>query len=1053
MSIPLHDLPELRATFLKDSRGLLETVAKQLASLAQSAPDFSAIPLLRNAVHSLRGAAAMVGAEKLTSLVIDYERLIEVADSFKLTAPERARQVYLFLQAELARIEKAIQATVDGRIEDASQCYDAVHSGALASWGDYFYASLPDNKKIEKTVSKPAPKAARVGPKNGNESSDADKIARDFLKSLESEGKGRSTSPANVTPAPTAAATSVPEAVAAVPAEQIDPEMLNYFVLETTESLAQVENLILVWEKTPDDAKVAFSIFRLVHTVKGAANSLGLNRIGRLLHSLEDLLETQVVDRAFTHVTELVEIILGVADTVRALVREAESGTLDAVATTRIASLDQRIKILAGLELAPLRAQATEAAVLAPAQDVISTIIPVLPALEPVSQPAAPLEETAMVTPIAEAPIQPPVAQAEKTSWSEKAESPHHQTIRVESGRLDLLMNLIGELVISRSRIEKKLGDIARLKEEMFFGKTRLFQAINEFQERYEYSRPRFERNRITPSNVNSNELLPRTGREIHPPATPGQLSGFSDLEFDQYDEFNILARTLMEIGTDTGEIFAQLTRLFDAFGEETDQFNKITTRLQDEITHVRMIPLTLLFQRLKRSSRDAARKENKEINFVTQDNDARLDKLIVDQLYTPLLHIVRNAVSHGIEAKEERAASGKSEVGEIQLRAVCEANQIVIELADDGRGLDFNAIRETAIQRGLLASNAVITNEDLTSFIFQPGFTTASNVTDVSGRGVGLDVVRQEIARLGGTVHVRSVKGTGCTFVIHLPLTLAINQAMFVGAGDQIFALPLNFIERVQDRQLKDITVSGQQELVQTPEGVVPFIRLGRILNLPDDKDGGAIVMARVADRRVAIGVDHILRKQNIVVKPLGPLLQTHPLFSGATLEGDGKVVMIVDLPRVFDTDWSTDFDAGSDVADGDLPSTMSQSIRPTILVVDDSLSVRKVIEKHLHSLQFNVVLAVDGLDALEKLRTNQISLVLTDLEMPRMHGFELIAEMRRHEVSRRIPIIVVTSRDAEKHRVRATSLGANDYIIKPFSRDQLAEYIQRHLASASAK
>jgi chemosensory pili system protein ChpA (sensor histidine kinase/response regulator) len=1042
MSIPFQDMPELRATFEADANGLITLATEQLAGLNQSAPNFSLAASLRNTIHSLRGASAMIGAQVLTALVDDYERLIEIADSFRLSAPERAQKAYFFLQNQLPHLRQAVRAILDDQAEDCKRCYDLVHSGILASWGGYFYASEPEDSGTapHETGSKPAPKAPRPGAKGtGGRRGDDDQIAREFLSSLGVE--------TTVPPAPPASPAPEPPAAA----EQIDPEMLTYFVLETNESLAQIEGLVLAWEKDPGDFKVAHSVFRLVHTVKGAANSLGLVRIGRLLHGLEDLLESHVVDRVFPRLAELIEVILGVADVIKALVREAETGVIDPANTPKLTTLGRRIQTLANTSLTPLRVAAAEEA---PAPPVSVSVAPAPAAalpLNPEPSQAASSESPKPEPAVAQTPKATPEPAVAKPEVPERAEPLEHQTIRVDSDRLNLLMNLIGELVISRSRLEKKLTDISRLKEEMFFGKTRLLQAITEFQDRYEYSRPVLERNRLAKSENELSSPPTEVNRLAGSEAKAENLSGFSELEFDQYDEFNILARTLMEIGTDTGEIIAQLNRFFDAFGEETDQFSKITARLQDEITHVRMMPLTMLFQRLKRAARDASRKEHKDINFGTTENDARLDKLILDQLYTPLLHIVRNAVSHGIEAEEDRLAAGKPAGGQIRIRAACEANQVVLEVSDDGRGLDLKAIRAAAISRGLLHEGAEADDEALTQFIFQPGFTTAVNVTEVSGRGVGLDVVRQEIARLSGTVHVRSVLGQGCTFVIHLPLTLAINQAMFITAGDQTCALPLNFVERVQDGQTKDLVLSGQQELVRTPEGMVPLLSLRRLLNLPGAAEGEAIVLARVADRRVAIGVDQILRKQDIVVKPLGPLLQEHALFSGATLGGDGQVVMILDLPRVLENERSEGLPGDSAGIQTTLLNEPGDPSRPLILVVDDSLSVRKVIEKHLHSLQFRVELAVDGLDALEKLRIRPASLVLTDLEMPRMHGFELIAEMRRQEAFRAIPVIVVTSRDADKHRRRATALGANDYIIKPFSREQLAEYINRHLAKAT--
>jgi chemosensory pili system protein ChpA (sensor histidine kinase/response regulator) len=1037
MSSPFHDLPALRATFESDANGLVASAGDHLAALNQPAPDFAQAGQLRYTMHSLRGAAAMIGAKTLTSIVEDYERLLEIAESFKLTAPERAVEIYAFLQNQLGNVRYAIHATVNDQSEEATRCFDLVHAGVLATWGKYFY---PPNQEATVAVAEEKPEAKtdhkihRPHSKNGSRQANTDAIGREFLSSLGVE------TPA-ATPQPPA-----PIDVSASLAEKVDPEMLNYFVLETSESLTQIEGSLLSWEKNPEDTKTAQSVFRLVHTVKGAANSLGLVRIGRLLHVLEDLLETHVVDRVFPQLSELVELILGVSDVVKALTREAVAGVADPSSHAKADALQSRIQTMATAPLAPLRAAAPAVEETITVQPATTTPSVETPTVPEVDLAAISEELSKEKTPTAATPTQPPVEVQTKTEPRSKTEHLENQTIRVDSDRLDLLMNLIGELVISRSRLERKLSDISRLKEEMFFGKTRLLQAITEFQDQYEYSRPALNRNRL--SQITPGTQLPEVNRLVPPVSAPQNIADFSELEFDQYDEFNILARTMMEIGSDTGEIIAQLSQFFDSFGEETDRFSKITARLQDEITRVRMIPFTLLFQRLKRSSRDAALHEQKQINFVTTGSEARLDKLILDQLYTPLLHIVRNAVSHGIEAKEDRLAAGKPEAGQIHLRVACEANQVVLEIIDDGRGLNLEAIRASAIRRGLIQPEAEVDPEALTQFIFQPGFTTTTKVTDVSGRGVGLDVVRQEIAKLSGTVHVRSTPGAGCTFVIHLPLTLAINQAMFITVADEVCALPLNFVERVEDGQADRVTLSGQQELISTTEGMVPFIRLRRLFNLPASKKPESIVLARVADRRVALGADNILSKQDIVVKPLGPLLLSHPLFSGATVGGDGRVAMILDIPRVL---------AGNHVAPspadpGAMPAAESPlPSRPVILVVDDSLSVRKVIEKHLLSLQFDVELAVDGLDALEKLRSRPCSLVLTDLEMPRMHGFELIAEMRRHESLCELPVIVVTSRDAEKHRRRAAAVGANDYIIKPFSREQLAENINRHLAKAA--
>ena len=320
MSTPLNDMPGIRATFQTDATALLELASGQLASLNIPGSDLAVTPALRKTVHSLRGAAAMVGAQALTLLVDDYERLLEVAESFKLTARDRAVQAYAFMQQQLDRFRQAVTATVNGQASVAQDCYQAVHREALAIWGEYFYPqpSAASAPKEPKPVIKPARHNGKSGAK------DNDALAREFLSSLGVSAK----------PAPE------PRKLQ----EQIDPEMLSYFVLETNESLSQMEGLLLAWEKSPDDDKVAHAVFRLTHTIKGAANSLGFTRIGRLLHELEDLLESHVVERVFTNLPELVEVIFGVSDTIKALVREAQTGKTDEKNATRAAQLTQKIQ-------------------------------------------------------------------------------------------------------------------------------------------------------------------------------------------------------------------------------------------------------------------------------------------------------------------------------------------------------------------------------------------------------------------------------------------------------------------------------------------------------------------------------------------------------------------------------------------------------------------------------------------------------------------------------------------------------------------------------------
>ena len=678
-------------------------------------------------------------------------------------------------------------------------------------------------------------------------------------------------------------------------------------------------------------------------------------------------------------------------------------------------------------------------------------------AVDPAPSPAAPAAPAATEDPAAAASwAQVSPAEPEEATF----ESPG---ARVDSGTLDRLMDLVGELSVSRNRLLAKVESFTSMSRELESCKGRLLKLVSDFQDRHEYS-----------VNRNGNG-------HNHSPGTPGgaggsrggkdpggvRLSGFSDLEFDHYDDLNILARQLVEIGADTGELIDQSRRFFASFTDDTDKFRKLSAHLQETITQVRMVPLASLLRRLRRVALEAAGKEGKEIEFETLGGDTRLDKIIAESVFSPLLHLVRNAVSHGIESPARRAAAGKPAGGRLVLRASQRSNQAIIELTDDGGGLDFDAIRRRAVSAGLLAAEAADTWEEarLTNLIFLPGFSTRDTAGDVAGRGIGLDAVLQQVARLGGLIEIASRTGRGCTFTLKLPLTLAIGQAMFVRSGGQRFALPLNFVDRLATWRPDDLSCDDRgQEFLRVPDSSepVPFLRLDALLGLPRQlqqqagADGAAgdrlAVITKLADKRVALTIDGMLRRAETVTKPLGPLLEQHPFFSSATIDTDGSVVLILDVPRlchgVLARQGLFALVQTSAVATSEPVAAAVAAPTAAVLVVDDSLSVRKVAEKYATELGYQVETASDGLVALEKLQAGKFSLVLTDLEMPRMHGFALLAEIRRHEATRKLPVIVVTSRQADKHRRQAAALGANGYLIKPFTKTQLGENIAACLA-----
>ncbi len=766
--------------------------------------------------------------------------------------------------------------------------------------------------------------------------------------------------------------------------EPVLPEVVEAFTHEARDAFESMEQSILAWEKSAGRTADLPNVYRLAHSVKGAAYSVGLRPFGTVLHRLEDLLEEVVEGRAEASPPALSALVLGLIDRLRADLASGETAR-------------------------PLwRGVAEE--LIGRINTVRASLTAIASTSEPIAQPefvSAPAPEV----PVADLAVDDEAVPAAGDNRPEQA------TIRVEAAHLDKLMNLVGDLLINRHRLNRKLQQVTSLQAELVRARERLLHVVGDFNTNYEFSQRR--------------QAL-----------APTPADGFSELELDRYDDFNILARSLVEIAADTEEIVTQIDGHFGSFSEEAVQFTHITRQLQENLAHTRMVPLEPLMRRLRRAVRDACASVGKTVDFVTEGAENRVDKCISDQLFHPLLHVVRNAVAHGIEPPAERTAAGKPAAGRLLVRCHTEAGRLILEFADDGGGLRRDDIVRVARARGLLGPRAEPDEAQLTELIFQPGFSTSVVTTDVSGRGMGLDVVRQELTSLGGSVAVTSRPGQGCTFRFTLPVTLAINQVMFVQCGERSYALPINFVERVVPAPASAFSRTGGVEMLMLDQRQsVPAVRLHSRLGLSGVEQSATGIVLTVAERRSALIVDRIQSKLDIVVKPLGPLLGQHPFFSGATLAGDGRVIFILDVPRLL---------APAGMVEPPAPVSAPPPVETapvarsrTVLVVDDSLIIRHIASGYLTQAGLTVDTAADGSDALEKLRSNSYALVVSDLEMPRVNGFELIAEMRRQRGLEEIPIIILTSRDAAKHRDRALQLGAADYLIKPISRERLVSAV----------
>jgi len=610
------------------------------------------------------------------------------------------------------------------------------------------------------------------------------------------------------------------------------------------------------------------------------------------------------------------------------------------------------------------------------------------------------------------------------------------QFIRVNIERLDNLMNLVGEMIVNRNRLARQVDFIKTLREELDFSQGRLLHEIKQFEEKYEYT---------------LNYGVP--GPQVVEPS-----NDFMELEFDRYDDFNLLSRKLTEITNDTNEIMMELAGFFDSFELDTARIATITTNLQDEITMARMVEVDRLYQMFQRPVRDLAQDENKQVNMVVFGGETKIDKTIFEIISDPLMHMIRNAISHGIEGVDERRRLGKEPAGSLILKARHEGNSIILEIEDDGCGMDPTALRKTAADKGFMSFTEAqnLTDLDALNLIFRPGFSTAKTVGKVSGRGVGMDVVSNQLSKINGRIEIKTEKGVGTKFLIRLPLTLAIAQALIVKFKDQELAVPMNLVEETTRFSFKEVQRAAGEEMVNLRGTLVRLLKLNDLLGMgkfprKEETFRHPTLILAMAEKKIALMVEDIIGREEIVVKSLGDYLKGIKMFSGATISGEGNVRLILNVSSLFGDEAAmatkATFGAARETA---APEAVIRR-KPKVLVVDDSISIRKYVQRFLDRTGYEVETAPDGMEALNIMGRIKFDAVITDLEMPVMHGYDLIAEMKRTPALMNVPVIVLTSRAGEKHRQKAIDMGAQDYLVKPFEEQEMLGALKKLLSGAA--
>jgi chemosensory pili system protein ChpA (sensor histidine kinase/response regulator) len=855
----------------------------------------------------------------------------------------------------------------------------------------------------------------------------------------------------------------------AVP-QRVTGELWESFLEESGELLDTIERAARDLERTRDLPGTVTSLLGSFHTLKGAANTVGLTPVGRELHVVETMLESLRAAPSPKRRGFVLTRLFDVLERLRRNLRQASRGDVECAAEV----LEQDIARMANLD-----AHSVET---------------------PSGHSWLPTHDSAW----SERHVGPPPRRGEAvgssrehaqeagsdratpaSSGTAKPAGGERRFIRVPAERLDALMDMVGELIVARSRVQAGLASLNGLQEAQHGRRQRLLQIVDTFTEQAEFANlggtaQRGRRGLALPMPTSLSALAPSSA-----PAPTSPLADFGALEFDVYEEVHVLARRLAEASSDINDTAAEIAEGMSLLADSTEELGGIVSTLQVQINRARMVALEALFSRLALPVRDTAERERKlvEVGFVGAE--VVVDKAISDALYAPMLHLVRNAVFHGIESPKRRRASGKPEIGRITLEARQEAGEIVISIADDGAGLDLAALHRAGVARGAIGDDVPLDAPEVLDLVFAAGLSTSAETNDVAGRGMGGDVVRRTVQRLGGSVRAENRPGQGVTFFLRLPVTLAITRAIVIRQGERLFGIPLLFVERILRREdLQELHAGGLRQIRHGDD------LLGVVRILPGDNADRVFLICSVGGRRLAIEADAVVAHDEVVVKPLGEVLDGHPLFAGASQRGDGELALILDMQGVAEAYTAAQRPAparrergaadptqaatvilpngpatsngvpapgapSSPVA-GAAPGASKRPAAPAaapapprlrVLFVDDSLSVRKVAENTLRKLGVTVITATDGRDALDRLRDEQVEIVFTDLEMPRMHGYELIQEMRYIAAYRSIPIVVVSSRSGDKHVQKALEAGANEYLTKPFSAETLSGALQKLL------
>lgn len=980
--------PDLLDIFLEEAEELLVGMDEDVNTWSKDASDTSALNNLMRYLHTLKGGANMISATHIGLIAHNLESIYERIINNQIAVSPALIQIIRLVQDDIA---DRIQIIRDERVDYAAPESIAILGNIVSlaqGDADLSVASVTTTAQLEQGIE--ATEDVDTQPELAAE------VLQDTIADLAKDdvviGDDASLEDAVTASFEPVTQTASHEANAESEDEQLHSIVVETFREEAEEILDAADQRLKQWFEQRSDRSILLQLQRAAHSLKGGARMTEIEPVAQIAYQLESAFEQIAVHQFKSNVYD-------------ALLQTTLAWLRDAIFNTDYSNYDSLKSSLSVMQFVDVSAQLPER-----------------------------LTHTDLLSPsrnyefVQGDGTEPPAMSGE---WGETTQLDNsNEMIRISADLVEKMIDLSGENSINRSRIEMELGQLGGTLNEMELAIKRLADQLRRMEGELE------------------SQIIAKHGSEN------SRYADFDPLEMDQYSSLNQLSKSLAESASDLVDFKSTLAeKIRDAEGLLLQQ-SRIQAEIQESLMRTRLVPFSRLLPRLQRIVRQTSSTLNRPTELVVNNTEGELDRTILERLVTPFEHMLRNAVDHGIEDPAQRAAANKPEVGKIELNITRQGTDVVVTFVDDGKGIDDAKIKEKALSLGLIKADQNLDKNEILQYIFHPGFTTAQSVTQISGRGVGLDVVQSEIKALGGHVSVDSTLGQGTIFSIRVPTTVAVSDALMVKVGDQQFAVPLAQIDRIV--RIAPTTLesyfNSNEDFFQIDHqnyklrylsefvGNQPLPRLSHVgHSLP------VLLIKGSTGQSIALLVDQLIGSRGqIVVKPIGQQFSSIGAIAGATILGDGQVCLILDGQNIARQILATHRTKQA----SDQREIQRRNTRRLIMIVDDSVTVRKVTSRLLERQGYDIVTAKDGVDAIEQLENVKPDLMLLDIEMPRMDGFEVTNLVRHHDMHSNLPIIMITSRTGEKHRERAFSLGVTHYMGKPFQETELLANIEQLLA-----